>query len=160
MKKQINLGDIFELTTPKGMKIYLQCVEFPTDEKQDVELVKIFYQLYEKKPDELTLITKGDFFYNRFHLKGALRKKIIQKTGNIPLSKDFVPPLFYRTENDFGKGWHIVNAKTWKRETVLELTEEQKKLSPWGMMNDTLIIELLEKGWRLENWTLDNMFTE
>ena len=26
-----------------------------------------------------------------------------------------------------------------------------------GGMNDTRIIELLEKGWRLEKWTIDNM---
>ncbi len=69
-------------------------------------------------------------------------------------------PLFYRTENPFGDGWQIVNSKTLQRETFNELSDDQKKMSPWGMMNDTLIIELLERDWKLENWGTGNMFCE
>ncbi len=156
--KKIELGDIFEMQTPKGMKIYIQCVEIPKDIKNELELVKIFYKLYEATPEEITSIIEEEFFFNRFPLKAAYRKKIVEKVGNSSLPPNFKAPLYYRTENDFGNGWQIVNAKTWKRETVLELSEEQKQLSPWGGMNDTLIIELLEKGWRLENWTTGNRF--
>lgn len=147
------------MLTPKGMMVYLQCVEIPKDIKNEVELVKVFYKLYEVTPVDITSIIEEDFFFNRFPLKAAYRRKIVEKIGNSPLP-NFKAPLYYRTENDFGKGWQIVNAKTWKREIVLELSEEQKQLSPWGGMNDTLIIELLEKGWRLENWTLENRFSE
>jgi hypothetical protein len=158
--KKIEVGDIFEMATPKGMKIYLQCVEIPVDIINNVELIKVFYKLYKTTPEKINSIVEGGYFFNRFPLKAAYRKKIVEKVGNVSLPIDFEVPLFYRTENDFGEGWQIVNAKTWKRETVIELSDEQKKLSPWGGMNDTLIIELLERGWTLENWNLDNMFIE
>lgn len=140
------------MKTDKGNNIYIQCVEIPEDIRNEVELIKIFYDLHQNQPNEINSIINGDFFYNRFSLKAALRRKIVSKIGNSPLSADFESPKYYRTENDFGKGWQIVNAKTWYRDTVSVLSDEQKKLSPWGSMNDTLIIELLESGWKLENW--------
>lgn len=65
---------------------------------------------------------------------------------------------FIKWKNDIWcvEVYRYLNFKTWKHETVVDLSEEQKKLSPWGLMNDTLIIELLKTGWRLENLTLDN----
>jgi hypothetical protein len=151
-KNKIELGDIFEMKTENGNKIYIQCVEIPEDVINEVELLKIFYELHQVQPEDISSIIDGGFFYNRFALKAAVKKKIVTKVGNIQLSNDFESPLYYRTENVFGEGWQIVNAKTWHRETVLTLSDDQKKLSPWGSMNDTLIIELLESGWKLENW--------
>ncbi len=160
INKNIELGDLFELETDKGNRIYFQCVQMPTDVRNEVELVKVFYNLYSKTPSDLCSVVEGDFFFNRFPLKTATRKKIIRKIGNCPLPDNFEAPLYYRTENPFGEGWQIINAENLKRETIQELSEKQKKLSPWGSMNDTMIIELLEKGWNLENWTLHNRFPE
>lgn len=158
--KKIELGDIFELQTEKGEKIYFQCIEIPTDTRNEVELIKIFYDLWAEPPVDLNSIIRGDYFFTRFPLKAALRRKIVTKIGNYTLSENFEVPEYYRTTNFTEDAWQIVDAKTLKRETVVELSEEQKKLSPWGGMNDTLIIELLERGWKLENWTLHNMFLE
>tara|TARA_Y100000815_G_C13309373_1_gene487805 strand:- start:328 stop:807 length:480 start_codon:yes stop_codon:yes gene_type:complete len=156
MKKKIEIGDIFELETKMGKYIYIQCVNIPEDSINDIELTRVFYDLYNEKQIDLEKVTSKDFFYNKFPLSSALRKKILQRRGNINLPQNYKLPLYYRTENPFGDGWQIVNSVTLKRENVLQLTEEQKKLSPWGFMNDTLIIELLEAGWNLENWDLEN----
>jgi hypothetical protein len=158
MSNKIEVGDVFELNTKNGNKIYFQCVQIPVDTKNEVELIKVFYYLYSETPTDVTLITHDEYFFNRFPLKSALRKKIVTKIGNSKLSQDFETPKYYRTTNFTNDAWQIIDAKTWKRKTVIELSEEQKKLSPWGGLNDTLIIELLERGWKLENWTLDNMF--
>jgi hypothetical protein len=159
-EKKIEIGDIFELKTKKGNKIYFQCVQIPDDTKNEVELIKVYYNLLSETPSELESITNGEFFFCRFPLKVATHKKIVKKIGNHQLPENFELPKQYRTTNFTDDAWQIVDAKTLKRETTIELTEEQKKLSPWGGMNDTLIIELLERGWKLENWTLDNMFLE
>jgi hypothetical protein len=159
MTKKIEIGDVFELQTKKGNKIYFQCVQIPEDTRNEVELIKVFYNLYSETPSEIASIVQGEYFFNRFPLKIALRRKIVTKVGNSALPENFETPFQYRTINLKGDAWQIVDAKTWNRETVIELSEEQKKISPWGGMNDTLIIELLEKGWRLENWTLNNMFS-
>lgn len=155
---KIELGDIFELITEKRKKIYLQCVEIPVDTKNEIELIKVFYDLWDDTPKDLNSIISGDYFFCRFPLKAALRKKIIVKLGKSVLPENFTPPEFYRTINFTGDCWQIVDSKTLKRRTVTILSSEEKSLSPWGMMNDTLIIDLLERGWRLETWTLDNMF--
>lgn len=55
------------------------------------------------------------------------------------------------TENGH-EGWYIVDTATWKRTKVKELTPEQQSLSPWGIWNDTLLVERIEKGWSLDNW--------
>jgi hypothetical protein len=49
-------------------------------------------------------------------------------------------------------GWHIVNTATWHNTLVKNLSSEEKKLSPWGIWNDTLLIERLTNDWSLENW--------
>ncbi|MGK6353485.1 hypothetical protein [Parapedobacter sp. DT-150] len=157
MKRKIELGDVFELETKKGMKAYFQCAEIPRDDRY-LELIKIFYDLYPKRPGKIDVIVNRPFFFNEFPLKAALRRKIAEKIGNQPLPAGFKPPRYFRTENTFGPGWQIVDSETCQRQTVIELSEEHKKLSPWGSMNDTLILELLEKGWTLENWTLTNRF--
>ena len=147
-KIKLELGDIFELITSKGFA-YSQCVEIPLGIRNDVELIKVLYTLHPKRILDLTEIASGNYFFNRFPLKVAKNRKIVSPIGNIALSENFA-----------GDGWQIVDAKTLRRENINELTEDQKKLSPWGGMNDTLIIELLEKGWNLENLKLGNMFNE
>lgn len=158
--KKVNIGDVFELESSNGNKIHFQCVDIPKDTRNEVELIKVFFKLHKKTPDDLSTIIKEDYFFIRFPLKAALKKNIIKLIGYYPLPETFVAPLFYRTINFSGTAWQIINSKTLKRETVEVLSKEQKKLSPYGGMNDTLIIELLEKGWNLENWTLKNMFSE
>lgn len=74
--------------------------------------------------------------------------------GHYPPS-GFDKPRFMRTEHSVrGEflGWHIVDTETWQRQLVQTLTKEQKALSPWGIWNDTLLIENLVKDWRLEDW--------
>lgn len=50
-------------------------------------------------------------------------------------------------------GWHIVNTDTWKGQMVNELTPEERLLSPWGIWNDTLLVERLAQKWSLDQWT-------
>ncbi len=50
-------------------------------------------------------------------------------------------------------GWHIIDTHTWQRQLVKNLTPEHKQLSPWGIWNDTLLIENLVNDWDLEKWS-------
>jgi hypothetical protein len=152
--RKIELGDVFTIETEKGIAC-LQCVEIPLDIINQIELVKVFYRLQAEHPVNLNEAVRDNFFFIRFPLKAAFRRKIVLRIGNVKLRSDFQSPKFYRTENVFGKGWQIVNSQTWTRENVNELSADQRKLSPWGMMNDTKIIELLDEGWTLDNWKLE-----
>jgi hypothetical protein len=110
----------------------------------------VFYDLYPEKPD-LTKIVSGDYFFLEFPVKAAVRKDILHYIGNVPLPKNLNFPRFFRSENIFGKGWRIIDSHGGQK-MVEELTDEQKGLSPWGTWNDTLLIDNLEKGWRLDKW--------
>lgn len=153
-KKKLELGDVFELKTNKG-NAYMQCVEIP-NHNNNTELIKVFYQLHNEEPKEINSIVNNDYFYTRFPVRISAFRKIITKIGNINLPENFKSPEYYRTTNPFGTGWQIVNEKTFFRTNVHELSAEQLELSPWGGMNDTLIKELLENGWRLEKWNGKN----
>lgn len=153
-KKKIELGDIFKLKTDKGY-VYLQCVRIPEDKRQEVELIRIYNDVHPTQTTDLTLIQKSSYFYLSFVLQAAYNRKIVEKVGNALLEPDFKAPRYFRTENPFGEGWQIVDSETMHRQTFKELTDEQKKLSPWGGWNDTLIIERLDEGWTLENWEIE-----
>jgi hypothetical protein len=45
MRSKIELGDIFTLQTKSGIAC-LQCVEIPFDVKNEVELIRVFYELF------------------------------------------------------------------------------------------------------------------
>jgi hypothetical protein len=149
---KIELGDIFELDTAKG-RAYFQCVKI---DKLKWDTLKVFNKLYDERPLSTESIIKvGDHYFIGFALSAAFKRKLVVKIGNIPLSNDFELPQYRRIKHIVREevlGWFIVDITTWKRQFVEVLSLEQKKLSPWGVWNDTLLKEKLESGWNLESW--------
>lgn len=147
----MKIGDIFELETPKG-KAYLH---FIYKDKATGYLVRVLPGLYSARPTDLEeLVTLKERFMVFFPLSTANKQKIIQKIGHYPADK-FEKPRYMRVEHIVRGaflGWHIVDTDTWERQLVNELTPEQKLLSPWGIWNDTLLIENLVDDWSLEKW--------
>jgi hypothetical protein len=148
----VRIGDLFKLESD-GIVAYLQ---YAAEDERIAQLVRVLTP-YERGliGDPADLVGQNEQFLLYFPLKKALREKIVQKIGSFALPDSFQTPAFMRTKHMIGselKGWHIVNVETWERVLVAQLTEEQKKLSPWGIWNDTLLIERLKAGWNLENW--------
>ena len=149
---RVKLGDIFELETKKG-KAYFQCVHI---DKLEGELIKVLNKTYTERPEEITSVLKvDDQYFVGFPLKFALKQKLVECVGNQPLEKGFEKPRYMRSKHMIGKefkGWYIIDTITEKREFVEQLTEEQRKLSPFGLVNDTYLKERIEEGWNLQNW--------
>jgi len=148
---RIKLGDIFEIKTSKG-NAYLH---FFYKDPEIGDLIRVLPRLYKKRPIDFNgLASEQEEFMIFFPLSFANKKKIVELVGHYPIN-EFKKPEFLRTEyyirGEF-LGWHIINTNTWKRQLVKTLTVEQKKLSPWGVWNDTLLIENLVNGWKLEDW--------
>ena len=151
---RLKIGDIFEIITPKG-KAYIQYV---FNDETIGALIRVLPGVYDKQPHNLVeLVNKKEMYFVHFPVKAANKLKIIEFIGNFELPNDLVIPKNFRTLEKDRKGniirWQIVDYDTWQRETVNELSEEQKKLSPWGTWNDTLLIERISQGWTLDNWT-------
>lgn len=149
---KVDLGDIFEIGTEKG-KAYFQCINI---DKERCDTIKVFNKLYDVRPLNIEEVThESDCYFVGFPLGAAHRRKLVEKVGNLPLSKDFKLPEYTRDKHVIRKeflGWHIVNTSTLKRQFVKELSAAQKQLSPCGVWNDTLLKEMLERGWNLKNW--------
>jgi len=148
---KIKTGDIFEIETSKG-KAYLH---YAFKDETNGELIRVLPGLYSDQPKNLKeLAVEDERFLVFFPLSAANRKKIVKKVGHHDLDS-FARPEYMRVEHYIrGKflGWHIINTDTWERDLVKELDDCQKKLSPWGIWNDTLLIERLEEDWTLDSW--------
>ncbi|MCM3711850.1 hypothetical protein [Sporosarcina luteola] len=140
----LKIGDVFGIETSNGIA-YFQYVH-----KNEVmgSLIRILPNLYQDTNKDLlnTLVKQKELYQIHFPLGAAFTRKIVSKMGNYPLPKDFVLPEKFRVDHII-KGeficWHIVDYANWQRERVERLNDYQKRLSPWGTWNDTL----LRKDW-------------
>ena len=147
----IKLGDIFEIKTTKGYA-YLH---FIYKDKETGDLVRVLHGLHSKRPIDFNdLASHQEQFMVFFPLSFANKKNIVEFVGSYP-ADEFEKPKFMRIEH-FVRGefigWHIINTDTWQRQLTQALSPEQKKLSPWGVWNDTLLIESLENDFSLATW--------
>lgn len=148
---RIKVGDIFEINTPKG-RAYLHYIY---KDKTTGDLIRVLPGLYSKRPANFdTLAGSKERYVVFFPLSAANKQKIVEQVGYYP-ADNFGKPKYMRTEHfvrgEF-VGWHIIDTETWQRQLVKKLTPEQKQLSPWGIWNDTLLIENLLTDWSLEKW--------
>lgn len=149
---KVKVGDIFEIATSNGVAFF-QCV---FTDKIEGELIKVFNKTFTNGIDNIEILSSiSDTYFIGFPLNAALNKKIVTQIGFLQVSSKFVKPRFRRSKNGFGKnpkGWFIVDTYTDNRIYVEDLDEEQIKLSPNGIINDTLLIKRLDEGWNLEKW--------
>lgn len=150
---RLKVGDVFEIVTPKG-KAYIQYV---FNNERIGELIRVLPGVYSKQPFNLIeLVNNKEEYFVHFPVKAAKRKKIIELIGNFELPLELEIPTHFRTitkdSDRNSSGWQILDYETWIRETVNTLSEQQKKLSPWGIWNDTLLIERITQGWNLDKW--------
>lgn len=148
---RVKLGNVFELKTSKGYA-YLH---FVYKDNQLGQLVRVLSGLYNQRPSSFCdLVLQNHQFVVFFPVSAAKKKELIEFVDDCPMD-NFKKPKEMRTEHHIGGeflGWDIVNTDTWKRKFTKKLSSRQRKLSPWGIWNDTLLIERLEKGWSLETW--------
>jgi hypothetical protein len=151
---KVKCGDIFEITTTKGYG-YFQCVkETPVEESETIRILPGVYQdVNEAKLD--TLVNEKELYFISFPLKYALKKECVRYVGNFKVPASITVPKYYRDILKI-KGkficWHIVDSETLQRRSVEKLSEDEKRLSPWGSWNDTLLAERIAEGWTLDKW--------
>ncbi len=150
--KRIKLGDVFEINTPKG-KAYLHYIH-----KHEIlgALIRVLSGLYANRPVDFDmLVSSKERYMIFFPLSAANNRNIVEWVSSYPVN-NFDMPRFMRNSHIIrGEflGWHIVDTETLHRKLVKNLTTEQKKLSPYGIWNDTLLIERLVDNWSLEKWS-------
>ena len=149
--KKPKLGDVFEIITPKG-NAYLHYIH---KDKTIGDLIRVLPGLFTERPDDFDAIASAKERYIIFFpLSAANNRKLVERVGFYP-ADEFEMPKYMRTKHFVGKeylDWHIVDTDTWKRQLLNSLTPEQMQFSPWGIWNDTLLIERLVDDWSLDKW--------
>lgn len=148
---KIQIGDLFEIKTPKG-KAYLHYIH---RDSVTGELVRVLQGLHVEKPDLEQLAALDERYMISFPLSAAAKRKIVERVGYYS-SESFSKPKFMRTSfivREEFLGWHLVDTETWQRQLVKDLSHEQRGFSPWGIWNDTLLINRLIDDWSLEKWS-------
>lgn len=151
--RRIKIGDVFEIKTSKG-KGYIQYV---FANKTVGELIRVFPKQYSVDFDEVSnVVSSCDYYFVHFPLKAALKKEIVKFVENYPVPSEVKLPEQMRSRKVDKDGnfvsWQIVDYSTWQRTNVEKLSSSDKKLSPWGTWNDTLLVERIEEGWTPEKW--------
>lgn len=148
---KIKEGDIFEIETPEG-RGYLHYIH---KDSTIGELVRVLPGLYAERPSDVSsLAALKERYMIFFPLSAAYKRKIVERIGSYPADNFSMPKYMRDDHNVRGEflGWHIIDTSTWHRQLVTALTPEQKKLSPWGVWNDTLLVKNLINDWSLEKW--------
>lgn len=146
----IRPGDIFLIKTSIGNS-YLHYIN---DTPNMSSLCRVIYKLESEDNIETQIECIKENFSIHFPIKSALKKRIIFLKGNAPLPKNFQEPLKFRTieVRNNQKLLHLVDRYTWKRNQVDTFSNNDLELNPWGIWNDSLLIERIENDWQLVEW--------
>jgi hypothetical protein len=149
--QKLEIGDIFAIDTPKGVGAF-QYVGF--DERLG-ELIGVFGFTASDEVSAERETRQSEFtFYTFFPLAAALRKRLVRKIGDRPGTSAHSPPMRAPGRIDVANK-RILDWFVYENGTVLhvsDLSPEQRRFSPRGIMNDTLLIHRIMTGWLPENW--------
>lgn len=151
---KVKFGDVFEIKTSTGFG-YFQCVKEAS--ATDVEVIRVFNNIFSSAEDVNfeSLVNEDQLYFLQFPLKYAVKKKCVRYVGNYGVPPHVTVPRYYRTMHKIGTKficWHIVDSETLERRSTVELSDEERLLSPWGSWNDTLLAERMASGWTLGKW--------
>lgn len=151
MTKRINIGDIIEILTAKG----LAYVQFSNTHARYGALLRVLPGFFKSRPSNfLELAQQPEAFVTFFPLQAAVNRNVFEIVGNVPVPNFAKPfPLFRGGVIDPAtrkvKEWWLWDGeKEWK---VGDITTEQRKLPLRGIWNDTLLVERIESGWTPSN---------
>lgn len=147
MPKQIQIGDIIEIRTAKG----LAYAQYTHQHPQMGGLICVFDKIFENRPNDLFELVNGPLRFstfipvraavNRGIFKVISRQEIAGHNKPFPLFRNGVPD---RKTKKVSVWWLWDGEKSW---IVGELTAAQRKLPLRQIWNDTLLIERIESGW-------------
>jgi hypothetical protein len=151
---RIKYGDVFKIITTKGFG-YFQCVKETS--AKDCEVIRILPGVY--KEDEIVdigeLVEKKELYFIQFPLKYAVKKKCVKCVANCKVPESVIVPKYYRDKH-IVRGefisWHIIDSETFQIHSVEKLSDDEKRLSPAEIWNDTLLAERIAEGWTLDKW--------
>lgn len=155
---KLQIGDLFRVEGESKQALLQWVGDYRENESQIAQLVRVFYSQRTEDIDFATLVKNPELYLIYFPIKASYRTKLIDRIGNYPIPKDFSFANLMKSPHVVrGQflGWHIVDVNTLQRKLVKELSEVEKKLSPFGIWNKAYLIEHLEMNWKLDSWNFN-----
>lgn len=149
MRKRAKVGDVVEITTPKGFAY----AQYTHKHSMFGALLRVLPGTYNKRLQEFEDLLQHPVFSTFFPLQAAINKDIVTVIRNYPVPemlREF--PLFRVPMRDLTTGqirswWLWDGEREWP---VGDLTRDQYVLPIREVINDTLLIERIVAGWTPE----------
>jgi hypothetical protein len=154
MAKRPRIGDVFEIPLTHGYG-YGQFVLNHREKPVYGPLIRVFEGVFCARPSDLVaLANQREQFLTFFPLGAAVARGIVTIVCAAPIPDRLSQfPLFkvyggINHETRKATSWYLWDGnQTWR---VDQLTAEQRPLPVKEIINDTLLIERIETGWRPE----------
>jgi hypothetical protein len=152
MARRVKIGDIIEITTGGGFAY----TQYTHKDAARGALLRVFNGIYVERISDINLFYRlGVRFKIFFPLHESINRGIFKVIGNIDIPPDrIIFPTFRNGVRNPSTGkvdtWFIWNGK--EEWPVEKLSAEQRKYSLEWIVNDTRLVELIETGWRPEDF--------
>jgi hypothetical protein len=147
MPKRVQIGDIIEIPTAKG----LAYAQYTHQHRTHGGLIRVFDALFDGRPDDFLKLVNGTVRFSTFFPVAAAIKRgvfnVVDHENVAPHNQLF--PVFRNGVTDpktkkVAVWWFWDGEREWKVGTI---APEQRKMPIVGVWNDTLLIERIESGW-------------
>ena len=143
-----HIGDIIEIATSKGVA-YAQYVRRVPERGS---LLAVMGGLNVTPADDLTeVVNRPLAFYVLFPLQAALTGDVVRRVGTVEVPDRFTRQPILRSRGRVEPDGTVLDWWLWDGERkwrVETLDDAQRDLSLAETVNDTLLVERLETGWR------------
>ena len=152
MGKKIQIGDIVEIRTSKG----LAYAQYTHKHKDWGALLRILPKFFETRPLDFSgIVLEKESFVNFFPLQAAVNRKIFEIVSNEQIPPEALTFPLFRGDGHIDRHGKVHNWYLWDGikdgPLFTTLTDELRKLPKLGVCNDTLLIQRIEEGWTPEN---------
>jgi hypothetical protein len=145
----IELGAVIEIRAPSG----LAYAHYTHKHPQYGALLRVFSRKHAARPAKIADAVSGPpDFECFFPLEAAVRRRVVAVAGHVSIPEEARAFPTFRNGIPDREGrvlaWWLWDGEHERR--LGELTDDQRRLSILGTINDTLLIERVESGWRPE----------
>jgi hypothetical protein len=145
MAKRSNVGKAFWVALGSGFATGIVTYEHP----QYLQLVWMAREFLEEPPTPEDIPSLTWQWCTYFPAAAAMRQRIVEPIGVVEIPETIRTPPLMRTGVPRLDNWIVVDADF---RSLRKATFDDRFLCPFGIINDTMLIELLESRWKPEDW--------
>jgi hypothetical protein len=145
MAPRSNIGKAFWVALGSGFATGIVTYDHP----QYLQLVWMATEFSETPPTPALIPTLTWQWCTFFPAAACMRRRIVEPMGVVPIPESIQKPPLMRSGTPRLNDWRVVDVDL---RVIRKATENDRSLSPHGIVNDTMLFEMLESRWKPEDW--------